>query len=147
MINIRKNVFETNSSSSHSISISGSNKFEPIVPDHNGNIYISGGQFGWDEEEYDDFYNKANYCAVDKYTQNDADGIDMLRKVIMQYTGAKKVVFYFDPENSTSINDYNLPYIDHQSIGTSDEAFESEETLKQFLFDSNSYLMIDNDNH
>jgi len=142
MINIRRNVFETNSSSSHSISISSrDNLFSNLSQDEDGIITLNGGQFGWSGGDFFDAETKANYCAVDSY--NNPEEREMLRRVIKEHTGCKDVVFNINFEYDCG----DVSYIDHQSHGTSQEAFESEATLKRFLFNPESYITIDNDNH
>lgn len=142
MLNIRNNVFETNSSSSHSISISSESDglYDTIDLDENANVVLNGGKFGWEEEEYHDALTKANYCAVDVF--NDPKKIQMLKDVIKKHTGARKVIINF----TTDYNSENYSYIDHQSRGTSAEAFSSEKNLKRFLFRHNSVLHTGNDN-
>ena len=127
MKNIRHNVFETNSSSTHSICISeySDGILDTLGVDDDGVLHLEGGQFGW---EIEDYYEKR----------------DMLVKVLKDHTGAKEVSFDF------SLDDYkhnNWSYIDHQSAGTSFEAFASEHTLKMFIFNPKSWLHTDNDNH
>lgn len=140
---VRHGVFETNSSSSHSISIADSTKefvLETIYPDQNGNIQLTGGEFGWDWEKYNDAITKANYCAVDSIGND--NNREMLIEVIKEQTGAEHVEILCD-------NDYDKPhysYIDHQSYGTAGEAFGSKEKLKNFIFNKNSWLFTGNDN-
>ncbi len=142
METIRRSVFETNSSSSHSIVINDSaTDFTSMIPDKDGNIVFTGGEFGWEQENYNDPWTKANYCAIDQ--QDNHANINMLKEVIKEQTGAKKVLFDFD----TDYNEKKESYIDHQSAGTSDEAFASKETLKKFIFGKGSVLYTDNDNH
>lgn len=143
MKNIRHNVFETNSSSSHSISISSNDppEFDTIYPDKDGKIILTGGEFGWEYENYFDSLTKANYCAID--CKNDSVMEQMLIEVIKEHTGASEVILKID----TDWNSGNYSYIDHQSQGTSHDAFESKETLRRFIFDRNSVLTTDNDNH
>lgn len=152
MKNIRNGIFETNSSSSHSITIckvTNGIYDDTILPGENGIIVLTGGRFGWEWREYNDALTKANYCAIDvcgsehyredSYREDDGYPIgnpkcvEMLKKVIEEFTGGT-VVFSLDG------------YIDHQSKGTSLEAFKSEETLKNFLFCSSSELYTRNDN-
>lgn len=154
MQQIRRGVFETNSSSSHSIVIDRSCAlYETIYPDDEGKIVLTGGQFGWGYEEHNDAFTKANYMAVfiSEGTSSAHEQLgrqEMFIRVICEHTGAKEVVFDFDT------NDWKHPnhsYIDHQSNwqggGAGHEALESEETLKNFIFNPNSTLIIDNDNH
>lgn len=138
----RKGVFETNSSSMHSISISDDVEYyETIYPDENGIIILIGGEFGWEIEKYNDAWTKANYAAVD--VNGNKEKTSMLKKVIREHTGAKEVKI------SLSCNWKNpeMCYIDHQSVGTSEDAFFSEDTLKNWIFNPKSWLKTDNDNH
>ncbi len=147
---VRKGVFETNSSSCHSISIVGnSNILDKLYPNEEGNIIVKGGEFGWEIQNYNDPETKLSYCAQDivqtSYPPKDTiewkseEKRDMLIKVIKDQTGCNEVIF-----DAHSLND---GYIDHQSSGTTDEAFFSEENLKTFIFNPSSSLHTDNDNH
>lgn len=140
---VRQNVFETNSSSSHSISIEPSSDglYDTIIPDEEGNVILCGGEFGWEIEEYTDALTKANYCAVDQL--NDDSKIEMLKEVIKEQTGCNDVIINFSDE----WNKANYSYIDHASRGTTNEAFYSKEDLRNFIFSKNSILYTDNDNH
>lgn len=132
MKNIRKKVFETNSSSTHSISISADSDgmLESLFVDSEGVVTITGRDFGWEWKRYNDAKTKASYAAVDR-------GCDkMLEEVIKEHTGAKRVDF-------VGINNC---YIDHESVGTSHEAFVNKETLKNWLFNPKSWLFTGNDN-
>lgn len=142
---VRHNVFETNSSSTHSISINSDTElYDSIIPDKNGVITLTGGEFGWEWKKTNDAFVKANYCAVDVIDNEDLK--DMLRSVIIEHTGAKNVVFGFKLKFIGE--DYSTydSYIDHQSEGTSHPAFTSFENLKNFIFNPRSYLFIGNDN-
>lgn len=133
MINIRGKVFETNSSSTHSITITtnSSGIYDTIIPD-NGVITLVGGQFGWEWEKYNDPLTKANYAAV--YAQNNSNKLNTLINVIKDHTGAKEVVLDVSG------------YIDHDSINKADPAFVSAAQLKDWLFNSESWLFTGNDN-
>lgn len=142
MKNIRNSAFETNSSSTHSISIDEKSLvLTSITPDKNGVIYLRGGQFGWEWDRFTDALTKANYCAVDAL--HSVERMQMLKEVIMEHTGAKEVVIQISTEYKDN-DDYS--YIDHQSYGTSDTAFASKEQLKNFIFSTESVLFTGNDN-
>ena len=47
MKTIRKNCFETNSSSTHSLCISTEDKYLQLIPNSDGSIILTGGEFGW----------------------------------------------------------------------------------------------------
>lgn len=137
MKNIRSGVFETNSSSTHSIAIAedADGILDTIVPDADGTIVFIGGEFGWSWEKFNDPMTKANYCAVD--LQSNPASMTMLSEVISQHTGAKRIVFSIDRDSS---------YVDHQSVGTSEDAFANTEALKNFIFNPKSWLFTGNDN-
>jgi hypothetical protein len=111
----RQSVFETNSSSTHSISISDKSDFTTIHPEADGNIYLNGGEFGWEVEEYRDPLTKANYCAIDNASNEER--IEMLKRVIKEHTKASDVVINFNVDDWQA---ENHSYIDHQSDGTSE---------------------------
>ena len=147
---IRNGVFETNSSSCHSISIDKNNKnftASSLYVDEDGCVTLTGGEFGWGQEEYFDALTKANYCAQDIYRydwSSDSYSLDeykknMLIDVIKEQTGCTDVLF--------DIQSLKDGYIDHESHGTSYEAFQNKEILRNFIFNRNSYLETDNDNH
>jgi hypothetical protein len=138
MKNIRNKVFETNSSSTHSVSIVSnvSGIYDSIIPD-NGIITLTGGLFGWEWEKYNDATTKANYAAV--FCQDHPQEVEMLNEVLKEQTGAKDI--YWDLRDSN---------IDHQSSWSEDgEAktiFQSKEILKNWIFNPSCWLYTGNDN-
>lgn len=135
MKNIRNNVFETNSSSSHSISITESSDgvLDTIECDEDGVITIVGDGFGREWTAYNEPRIKAGYCMCDN--SNNPAALELLREVIMEHTGCSKVEFKIDSNS----------YVDHQSVGTSADAFVDKETLKRFIFDPESYIFTGSD--
>lgn len=132
---IRHDVFETNSSSSHSISVAGSSKefvLDTLYPDQHGKIQLTGGEFGWEWAKYNDALTKANYYAVD--CQHDEDKLELLKEVIIEQTGAELVDLKIDG------------YIDHDSCAVARDACPTKEDLKDFIFNKNSWLFTGNDN-
>jgi hypothetical protein len=117
---------------------------------YSGEIWnIIGGekQFGWQVEYYRDVYSKINFAYLQTYYAKNKEWRKMLKKVIMDHTGAYGVRFNVDPED---YNSENYGYIDHGSNATEDEnteMFENENTLNKFLFNPKSYICNDNDNH
>lgn len=145
MKTIRNNVFETNSSSSHSLCIAEcdlDNLDGMIYPNEEGKIILTGGQFGWGYEEYNDSLTKANYCAV-AFLENE-NYLEMLKEAIIEHTKCKEVVILAELYNYES--PYNS-YIDHQSSDEAINSIRSKVDLKYFLFNPSSVLIIDNDNH
>ena len=148
MRKVRQSVFETNSSSTHSLSIASFRKgdlMDTIPLDDFGNVSLNGGEFGWKVEDYTDALTKANYTAI--YIEQWVPSPEIKEQfkkvfvdIIKEQTGCNEVVFNFNE---------NYSYIDHQSVegGELDYLFESAETLREFIFNPRSVLHTDNDNH
>lgn len=136
---IRNRVFETNSSSCHSVSVQYGDVLEGLTPDKNNEIVVYPGEFGWGVEEFTDPLTKIAYCWQD--TREGSKHREMLEKVVLEHTGASKL--RMQPSDDAY---YSEGYIDHQSMGTSYDMFVDEWTLKNFLFGPNSVLILDNDN-
>ena len=130
---IRVGVWETNSSSSHSISIADDTKqfvMDTIYPDQFGVVNIHGDEFGWEWFKHNDAQTKAGYAAQQfAYIQS---SLDILAEVIKEQTGADDVKFYLEHG-----------YIDHDSYGI---VPSDKESLKNFIFNKNSWLFGGNDN-
>ncbi len=140
---IRQSCFETNSSSTHSISIGEGKLNDTIGLNPDGTITLIGGKFGWGREEYNDAYTKANYLAVDAFGNEEL--MERLKRIIMEYTGATEVIIDFTTEDWSA---KNHSYIDHQSNGTGNDVLRgTDDEIKQFLFCTDSELIIDDDNY
>lgn len=151
MKNIRNNVFETNSSSTHSISIAPQVKglYDTLPVDGDGKIRLTGGEFGWEWAKYNDALTKANYAAV--FAKEGTDQmVDMLVNVIKEHTGAKEVEFAFTTGYNDADKSKPWAYIDHQSGygegGDALEAFDTPQKLKNWIFNPDSWLFTGNDN-
>ncbi len=135
MKTIRNNVFETNSSSMHSISLSNKDNFTPDISGvklTKEKVFISGNtEFGWGYEEYNDAGSKIMYLLLDNY-MTEAEMTEYLKKIFRV--------------NHIEYQHYTDGYIDHQSVGTSRE-ISNEDKLFNFIFNKKSVLVIDNDNH
>lgn len=138
----RVGVFETNSSSTHSITISESGDLTDKLLVENGVCEIYPGEFGWDVEEYNDATTKASYCLTWAKEYGSEKHEEMLKEAIKEHTGAETVEFV--PAVSEY---YQWGYIDHQSSDVCQKAFGSREALKNFIFNHKSWLSTDNDNH
>ena len=127
----REGVFETNSSSTHSLTIgTGSNEFPNL--NENGDIIIYLSQYGWEIEEYHSLEDRMSY--VFSYLYNDQDDLfDELIAYIKENTDAKEVIF----ENT------EWCYVDHGG-----EHMELNfDWLVDFMFNKGGYFETDNDNH
>ena len=150
---IRNNVFETNSSSSHSLTMVQGDIVPTPLPHSTlraGVLVLHKGEYGWEWYRYYDTQAKAAYLFTQLFHDDIPDGdivtvtaqlreddarFDMLCRVIEAYTG---VIVQAAPGSSG--------YVDHESTGNGLEVFESDETLRQFLFSSESYIETGNDN-
>ena len=163
MRQIRRNVFETNSSSTHSISFSSRDEAleESVLKVANdGYIHIGFGEFGWEIETYSSQGSKLSYlltmiACVNGLTPSwyekdfgylrteitELDDFKTLNDEIIEYTRCEYGLYI----------DESYGYIDHQS-------FEDYRSLKDFLNDwgvknciefifGNVIVHTDNDNH
>jgi hypothetical protein len=146
MRKIRHGVFETNSSSTHSITVPKDAAInDSLRVSEDGVCEIETGEFGWEYARYTDAATKASYCATFAKNTNERSYEYRLISVIKNKTGAKSVKI-----NQCSNEEYNQwGYIDHQSIENEcpQSAFESDECLERFIFSRDSELVTDNDNH
>jgi len=131
---VRRGVFETNSSSSHSLSLAREDQefvLDTIYPDQNGVISIIGQEFGWGWDKYNDARTKLAYAFQDSH-ENDHE---LIKRVVRKQTGATEVNF-----------DEDSGYIDHDGVGTTADIRGGEEDMRNFIFNKNSWLYIGNDN-
>lgn len=143
MQKIRHGVFETNSSSCHSISISNSGNYDSISPDKDGVIHVYAGEFGWAQDTFSDPISKLSYLLIyiRDWVDSQEDKTEFMNKllqVVKDQTHCDRIEF---PTDSG--------YIDHQSVECNDlhYMFEHAQTLKDFVFGRDSYIETDNDNH
>lgn len=139
VIKIRENVFETNSSSTHSVAISLHDKenlmYSVLPVNEDGKIIITDGEFGWGVDIFTNPSVKASYALT--HCNDNLEQQELLKEVISDQTGVDKENIIFD---------FNRGYIDHQSYGMLNDFFDRQ-NLKEFIFNPNYTLIIDNDNH
>lgn len=140
MIKIRKSVFETNSSSSHSFSISERQNYEnDLVISKSGVIHL-------DYRQADDFPKKTNKAkdkleylylwVYDVYAKNAKEIIAEIEKTVIDFTGAKKVSY---PKSHVEKG----VEIDHESREVFDKRdLVNHDFLKKFIFDPGSWLYV-----
>jgi len=141
MENIRQELFETNSSSSHSIAINSATNglYDTIVPSKDGTITLNGGFYSREWKKSNDPLFKLNYAAV-SLSYQDPCALDLLCDVVCKHTGAKLVKVNIN----TDWKDGNSE-VDHQSQGKFREEFSNEDSLKEFIFSPNSWLFLGGD--
>lgn len=173
---IRIGLPETNSSSSHSVSINmgndficpGDPRFNLIIKDDTLFIPERTEGFGWEVEKYNDPGTKLQYvCGIycsDINTHRGCTRITKLKRLLCELLGVSNVVFewdvnYFQRLNKLKLDEpgesedwyreecyRNYPEINHNSTDIFDEIIESRETIKHFIFNPNSWLYLGNDN-
>lgn len=143
---IRKNVFETNSSSTHSISISKFNDY--ILPKE---INFTFGEFGWEFSKYTSSFDKASYLyTIIHYFNGHYTGVpnkyDEFMNKIKKYLDEDGIKYTFQEFSGG----YCKGYVDH---GGDDGALEfieavlkDKEHLLRYLFSDNSEIHTGNDN-
>lgn len=157
----RHGVFETNSSSTHSITINTENFIDSSqsvkdIMNELGEIEIKCGCFGWEIEEHFSVYSKLQYLITyimrnyDNHNKEDQQvymisqpEYDILCRVMGEVL--EEFCGFIVRESDDPYAIYG--YIDHQSLGVPEILFQSKEKLSNFIFNKNSYLVTDNDNH
>lgn len=142
MINIRKGIYETNSSSTHSICISKKNNYE--IPDK---LIFTLGDFGWEEEflydssELGSYLYSAIVCLYDKQEMND------YKNYIFDTLSKYDCECEFE-EPKTNTYGYIDCSVDH--VGELSDILsairKSEKKLLRFLFSPDSFIITGNDN-
>lgn len=148
---IRRGVFETNSSSCHSVS------FEPKTEDkYDMNLDINDedfvevklGEFGWEFGAYSDSETKLSYITtmamLGSNTRDDLRKINEVVKEVMCCDG----IIVLEPKNSWGDS---ICYIDHQSMYSDIDEFLEDNaggvSLEEYIFNPQYVLITDNDNH
>lgn len=175
MQKIRAYVFETNSSSTHSVSVKLSRDCEiersiaelklHVLGD--GFLHLSCGEFGWGPEQFDDPLNKLSYlitliCEINNidgwYSDANDDDLRAQLEDVKDFQCLNDYITQLIPNCNGIYVDYFDGYIDHQSC----EDFQNINDflsrhrgayrhgtlpLEDFLLNRNILLIIDNDNH
>lgn len=140
-----RNGFVSNSSSSSFIVISSDNNFNDI-PIIKHNILGEKGKkyFSWENETSNDFYSKVNWSYMQAKYANNKDWLKMLTKVIREVCNVKgRIKWNIDIQVDSAIIDHQSTVCETESNG---DMFASEDILKKFLFNSDSYIQTGNDN-
>lgn len=166
-VQIRQGVFETNSSSTHAISIIKKSN----IKEYPDKVIFDKGEFGWDFDIYFSTSDKAAYLweSIIGYYSNNIDKIKECMCVItetLEKYGIKAIFVYDDITMHTRTygddktytytcvtcknaeGDKDDGYIDHtEELGPFIESVVfNEQRLLNYLFDYNSYVSTGNDN-
>lgn len=140
-INIRSNIFETNSSSVHTITIS--NNSPQRIDNY---IFFDRGEYGWEWEIYNSCQDKANYlyeCMIDLFYYNNLleEKCNRIREELALYN------VDCDFAEVNGINQYD-GYVDHgsQNKNLVNYLLNKPDKLINYLFNDTSYIATGNDN-
>jgi hypothetical protein len=144
MKQIRRGVFETNSSSTHSICLTDRDDLL-VIPKV---IHFGLDEFGWEHETYHDMTTKAAYL----YTAIMTNGVEGYLDNIKEILDKNGILYTFDEPKYYKGQDYQWlenGSIDH-SCDFSDAFFNdictNEANLLRYLFSEESFVITGNDN-
>ena len=163
MIKIRKNVFETNSSSMHSLILHNRKATYNLPVEEDGYIHVELGEYGWGYKKLRVLYDRLAYAlamvmetegGVSHWGENsnilgeqfyNSDGFNAINELIKKKYNCNGIKI-----DSNGDEYYPYGYIDHQSYedynSLQDFLDDWGVTLEEFLFNEN-VVVIDNDNH
>lgn len=143
----RVGVFETNSSSTHSICIA--KDAELNIPK---SLHFSFGEFGWECDTLSDMHTKASYLYTGMMAngrKNDFDKIvSFLSGKQIEITSEEPIYKKYTYEGSDGEYIDNGGYVDHSDELTVflDAICKDNEKLMRFLFSDLSFIITGNDN-
>lgn len=128
---IRQGVFETNSSSTHSICIAKNQKVN--LPK---SIHFSSGEFGWDYDELRSTHAKASYL----FTGCHQCDFNYYFDLVLKFLKKNNIEVTYDEKCEG--------YVDHgdQLLDFILAVTENEDRLLSYLFSELSYILTGNDN-
>lgn len=148
MINVRKNIFETNSSSTHAMVISS--ETPKYLANH---VHFGIGEFGWGHELLTTVEDKAAYlytsiCCIKndiKKAQNQLIASLALDGITCDFEAP--IFKHYDNSDYEWLDN---GFVDHcgadQHCDWVNEMLNNSDALKDFLFNDNSYVVISDDN-
>lgn len=138
---IRQGVYETNSSSTHTICISKKCINPSTFPDH---VTFKHGEFGWEFNIYTELESKASYLYQSICDCNDENDRENKLSKISQILGEYGISCDFEQNKDPEFYD---GYIDHayDTVDFCHAVLNNREKLLQFLF-GDSFIVTGNDN-
>lgn len=152
MKQIRQSVFETNSSSTHSICIA--KNVELDIPK---TLQFKFGEFGWECDTLNSTYEKASYLYTGLYANSRKGDIAKIKQLLedneIEVSFEEPIVRMRSYTNSEGkLEEYescdNSGYVDHSYdlADFLDAVCENKETLFNYLFSPLSFIITGNDN-
>jgi len=158
--NVRNAVFETNSSSSHSVTVTNDEIVETGLSKdtlRKGVIEVRPHGFGWEWKRYYTPEEKIGYLLAQRcadFISSSPEGEDCADRLKDRFDQARELleaveevsgcrVAVYPPEDQ----DYgDSVYVDHESHGVGYELFGSRKRLAHFVLSKSSYVQTGNDN-
>ena len=174
---LRNSVFETNSSSCHSLALAKGDNGEASSAatlsklytdyqlDENGNLHFNVDCYGWEFDVLSNFQQKLAYVMTYAILKGSYyDFLDLMKSLhdVTQFNQLyfrDQLVGYWDDEENqfkfsghySDVDDLERnigdAYIDHDSLDLLNGIIKNEDQLKNLLFVKESEIVIDNDNH
>ena len=145
MINIRKSIFETNSSSTHAICISKDNNYN--IP---SSLHFEFGEFGWENKILDGPEELASYLYTGMHDicYDDAKRFEKFKNHIYSVLGKYGCECTFAEPSKSKYGWMDSGYVDHASelYDFLKSLEKSEKRLLRYLFSSDSFIVMGNDN-
>ena len=149
---IRRGVFETNSSSTHSICITKNDKYTKPK-----SIWFDFGEFGQERDIHCSTFIKADYLYTGLYESCSEQEINEYKENIKNFLESEGIDCVFKGEGKTESYTvggkvYTYPYIDgYVDHGCElkdfiDDVCTNKDKLFRFLFSSESFIITGNDN-
>ena len=148
MRQVRMSVFETNSSSTHSVCITR-NRHTEVYPEK---LYFRCQNFGWEERKLDTPEDKAAYLYAAMLSLYDRDEVEAAKNKIFTILGDVGVDCEFEPAEyyGKSTRWCKSAYVDHACEDDLPRFVESvlkgRGRLLRFLFSGESFVLTGNDN-
>lgn len=168
---VRHSVFETNSSSCHSLALAkdGNGKLSKMYTDYhlnNGDLVFSTGEYGWEFNILSTFGEKLDYIMTYVLLYDGGCYFNTVIQALHDVTQFERLYYhddlvghwnnetdefeFVDHEDVYSLHDRAKSldgYIDHESVGLLDSILRDENKLKNLLFVKDSVIYTENDNH
>ena len=167
MKQIRRGVFETNSSSTHSLTVRGKDSAlseSYLFVKDDGYVHASFGEFGWGYDKLFSQEEKLSYlctmvaCTDSKMASNDDfyknPEFQAISDMVKEKCNCKgllidsEITRYVSKDEKSSWPEFD-GHIDHESVYCSLQGFLEDYgvTIEQVIFSPGVEIIIDNDNH
>ena len=130
-----RNGFVSNSSSTSFVVIGSGERLEQMTSQI---ILDDCFEFGWSHDTTKYVSGRIAFAWMQAVYQENETWISWIKEIVKEVTGYE-LICNIDVNNGNS-------YIDHQSIGENNDIFYTKESLKAFMFDTESYVEMGNDN-